>query len=424
MPDPTALARHLDALRVGARLRALEVTVEGQLERQGAELVLRLSGSGEKIRLVPLTTKVQLEVRKNRAAPPSPAETQAWQRLRENRRAQAGCVRVRGPLVRPSPESPSMLEVRDFWWFASTRPRVNALWLGVDVNGPYGLAEPWVVIRDGLKRTGDWDWLVETPDLETATFAAHPVAGRWPDQVALARQVSELGAGATLRGVEVAVEGWLSRQDGDPVLRVVGCDEFIVLAPLDRKIQWDTRHRRERSKTPGESAAQDELRARANDKPRLARVFGPLVQSQDGKQWLLEVRAFELEITPGEAGAALIARRAAISPTVPSALQPDTQSPAPPRSLAARVHHGQIVLSWDESTELDLDGYNLFRTTTPGSGYIQIAAGIVPNHSVFRAEDPGITYHYVITARDKSGNESRYSSEATVHIPEQLAPRK
>ena len=59
----------------------------------------------------------------------------------------------------------------------------------------------------------------------------------------------------------------------------------------------------------------------------------------------------------------------------------------------------------------------MFRTTTPGKGYIQIAAGIVPNRADFRAEELGGSYHYVVTARDRSGNESSFSAEAAVQIP-------
>ena len=97
----------------------------------------------------------------------------------------------------------------------------------------------------------------------------------------------------------------------------------------------------------------------------------------------------------------------------------DTAPPAPPKSLSARYRDGQILLNWDENTEPDLDGYNVFRATTPGTGYIQVAAGIVSNRCVFRADDPGAIYHYVVTARDQRGNESRFSSEATVHLPRQ-----
>ncbi len=390
------------------------MTADGRVERRGSDWVFCLSGSDEKVRLVSLTEKVQLDTRKIRPEAPTDEESQAWDRLRRDWRSPAAFLRVSGPLVQPSRETAPTLEVRAFWWFSPARPEAHALWLGLEVNGPYGLGEPWAVIREGIKRSGDWEWLAETPDLETATFRARTSAGRWPELAVLANQVGDLGAGATLRGVEAAVEGWLSMEHARLHLRVRGCEDPIALAPLDRKIQRDGRHRREAKKTAAERGAYDRLRAGAGKNPRQARVLGPVVESQDGRQWLLEVRGFDLESAPG---APLPEWTQDRRDGGASTVKLDTAPPAPPRSLSARCRDGQILLSWDQNPEPDLDGYNVFRTTTPGRGYIQIAAGIVPNRAAFRAEDPGVTYHYVVTARDKSGQESGFSSEATVLIP-------
>jgi hypothetical protein len=417
VPDPEELGRQFLALRVGARLRGVEVTADGRVERRGPDWVLCLSGSEETLRLAPLTSRVQLDTRRNLPQAPGDEERLAWDRLRGEWRSPADAVRVRGPLLRPSREAAPALEVRDFWWFSRARPEACALRLGLDVNGPYGLGEPWAVIREGLLGAGGWEWVAEAPDLETATFNARAASGGWPDQAALGRQLSTLGAGATLRGVEAAVEGRLSRERSRLFLRVRGREEPIHLAPLDRRIEQQGRSRsRTTARIAAERGAHDRLRARAEDGPRLARVFGPVVEARDGLQWLLEVRGFDVEASPGSGLPAPREDRPEeeVHGSVPSS---DKEPPAPPASLSVHLHEGRVLLSWAESPEADLDGYNVFRTTTPGKDYIQIAAGIVASRAAFRAGDPGVSYHYAVTARDVSGNESGFSTEAAVRIP-------
>lgn len=420
LPDLTHIDQRLLALRVGARLRGTEITADGRVERQGADWVLCLAGSEEKLRLAPLATKVQLDPRQGRPQAPTREESLAWERLCGEWRSPAAALRVRGPLLRPAPGSMPTLEVRGFWWFSPAQPPVHALWLGLEVNGPYGLREPWAMIREGLLRSGDWEWLAEAPDLAAETFGARSASACWPRQTLLARQVSELGAGASLRGVEAAVEGWLSRENGRLRFRACGSEGPVALAPLDRKIQRDGRQRSEATKTASERGAYELLCSSAGSQPRLARVLGPVVESGDGRHWLLEVRGFVLQAAPG---APLPAdwtperQDGAGRHGLGSPLPLDTVAPAPPRALSASFRDGRIHLSWEESPEPDLDAYNVFRAATPGSGYIQIAAGIVPNRAAFRAEDPGANHRYVVTARDRSGNESGFSAEATVQIP-------
>jgi hypothetical protein len=153
------------------------------------------------------------------------------------------------------------------------------------------------------------------------------------------------------------------------------------------------------------------------DRPRLVQVFGPVVEARDGLQWLLEVRGFDLEASPGGGLPAPAADRPEGGHAGAPASRTDTVPPPPPASLSAHVHDGQVLLSWAECLEPDLDGYNVFRTTTPGMRYIQVAAGMVTNRAAFRAGNAGVSYYYVVTARDLSGNESAFSPEAAVQIP-------
>jgi len=156
------------------------------------------------------------------------------------------------------------------------------------------------VIREGLQRAGGWEWLAETPGVETATVRARTSSGRWPDQAALAGQVGAAGAGATLRGVEAAVEGRLSRERGRLVLRVAGSEAPIALAPLERRVQRHGRRRGEARKLAAERDAYGRLGAIVENEPLLVRVLGPVVEAREGLQWLLEVREFDVAApTPG-----------------------------------------------------------------------------------------------------------------------------
>ena len=76
-----------------------------------------------------------------------------------------------------------------------------------------------------------------------------------------------------------------------------------------------------------------------------------------------------------------------------------------------------VSLTWTASTST-VSGYNVYRSTTSGSGYAKINATLVPavNYSDPTVQN-SITYYYVTTAVDSSGNESTYSNEASAVIP-------
>jgi hypothetical protein len=93
---------------------------------------------------------------------------------------------------------------------------------------------------------------------------------------------------------------------------------------------------------------------------------------------------------------------------------PDTTPPAAPTNLAATAGDAQVSLDWDDNAESDLAGYNVYRSTTSGSGYAQV------NGSLVSASDytdgsvtNGTTYYYVVSAVDTSSNESGFSNEAS-----------
>jgi len=88
--------------------------------------------------------------------------------------------------------------------------------------------------------------------------------------------------------------------------------------------------------------------------------------------------------------------------------------PAAPTGLSASASDGMVTLNWNDNTEGDLDGYNVYRSTTQGSGYVKqngslLSASNYTDNSVTN----GTTYYYVVTAADTGTNESVYSGEVS-----------
>jgi hypothetical protein len=81
-----------------------------------------------------------------------------------------------------------------------------------------------------------------------------------------------------------------------------------------------------------------------------------------------------------------------------------------------QVSHS-MTLNWSASTSTVV-GYNVYRSTTSGGPYTLITsspvAGTTYTDTTVQA---GVTYFYVVTAVDSSGNESAYSNEASATVP-------
>ncbi|WP_028986261.1 S8 family serine peptidase [Thermicanus aegyptius] len=97
--------------------------------------------------------------------------------------------------------------------------------------------------------------------------------------------------------------------------------------------------------------------------------------------------------------------------------EPDRTAPGAPADLTATTGPtGNVSLTWRPVSDADLKEYHVYRSTTSGSGYEQIATATDPSYT-----DGGVvasqTYYYVVTAVDYSGNESGYSNEASVTTP-------
>jgi fibronectin type 3 domain-containing protein len=105
-----------------------------------------------------------------------------------------------------------------------------------------------------------------------------------------------------------------------------------------------------------------------------------------------------------------------------SATPTDTTPPAAPAGLAATAGDSQVSLDWADNSEPDLDGYNIFRSTTPGGGYSKLNGSLVSSSDYTdNSVSNDTTYYYVVTAVDTSSNESGYSNEDSA-TPTDMTP--
>jgi hypothetical protein len=86
--------------------------------------------------------------------------------------------------------------------------------------------------------------------------------------------------------------------------------------------------------------------------------------------------------------------------------------PAVPSGLTAAVGDTSVTLDWNANTESDLAGYNVYRSTTPASGYVLLNTSLLSSaHFTDTNVSNYTTYFYVVTAVDNSAYESGYSEE-------------
>jgi hypothetical protein len=72
-----------------------------------------------------------------------------------------------------------------------------------------------------------------------------------------------------------------------------------------------------------------------------------------------------------------------------------------------------VNLDWDDNTDSDLAGYDVYRSTTPGGGYALIAPLVATSDYADYAVEGGTTYYYVVEAVDIALQTSGFSNEAS-----------
>jgi hypothetical protein len=87
-------------------------------------------------------------------------------------------------------------------------------------------------------------------------------------------------------------------------------------------------------------------------------------------------------------------------------------------STSAAIKTHSVTLSWTASVSANVIGYNLYRSTTPGSNYTQVNSALISGTSYTDSVvQAGQTYYYAATAIDSSQNESGYSTEVNAIVP-------
>jgi hypothetical protein len=90
----------------------------------------------------------------------------------------------------------------------------------------------------------------------------------------------------------------------------------------------------------------------------------------------------------------------------------DTTPPAKPTGLTATAGYAIVGLVWNNNSESDLAGYNVYRSTTSGSGYGKLNGALLTDlNYIDDINTTDITYYYVVTAVDTASNESNDSNE-------------
>lgn len=78
----------------------------------------------------------------------------------------------------------------------------------------------------------------------------------------------------------------------------------------------------------------------------------------------------------------------------------------------------RVALAWNASPSPATSGYNVYRSTTSGAGYVKINSSPVGGLSYVDATaSGGAIYYYVTTAVDVNGNESTPSNETQAIVP-------
>jgi len=96
----------------------------------------------------------------------------------------------------------------------------------------------------------------------------------------------------------------------------------------------------------------------------------------------------------------------------------DEAPPAPPVGVSATARLGRVELDWSDNGEGDLDGYDVFRATSPAGPFVRVNASRL-EASVYtdRSVSGGTAYVYVVTASDVANHRSADSAPVAATPP-------
>jgi hypothetical protein len=126
--------------------------------------------------------------------------------------------------------------------------------------------------------------------------------------------------------------------------------------------------------------------------------------------------------SPSTATSATPATTTSPSPPSPVTSQtaPSTTTSQTPQSTSTSQtpqSTTSVTLAWNPNTDPDLAGYKIYESTSSGT-YGAAIATVPPSTTSFAVTglQRGVTYYFVITAYDTSGNESARSAEVRVSL--------
>ncbi|MCK5172176.1 MAG: endo-1,4-beta-xylanase, partial [Planctomycetes bacterium] len=92
----------------------------------------------------------------------------------------------------------------------------------------------------------------------------------------------------------------------------------------------------------------------------------------------------------------------------------ESTAPGASANLVATAGNETVILQWDDNTEIDLDGYNIYRSVTPQTGYTKLNDSIL---TLSEHTDNDVTnytsYFYVVTAINTNSDESDNSNQVS-----------
>jgi hypothetical protein len=91
--------------------------------------------------------------------------------------------------------------------------------------------------------------------------------------------------------------------------------------------------------------------------------------------------------------------------------------PTMPRGVAAQTVAGGISMTWQGATDCNgngVAGYNVYRSTTPGSDYTKVNQEVIAGTSFMDGTPVSGTWYYVVKSVDEDGLESVASEEVSV----------
>jgi hypothetical protein len=87
-------------------------------------------------------------------------------------------------------------------------------------------------------------------------------------------------------------------------------------------------------------------------------------------------------------------------------------------SGAVLAKNPYVKIAWDTNPEIRVGSYNVYRSDHPGKGFVRVNQGgtLSQSNYIDKSVVLGATYYYVVTAIDRQGLESEFSSELVVKV--------